>query len=349
MELRSSFWAASQIVKDQVRGESTGGSSSRREGPGEGGRRLRGPPGHYQTCSSAESARPVLWVCDTPPVEIALGVLTLIAGIVVPIWLHRRAHPARQFRYRVVSTRALQGLYGANEMGVPVTVRVGDELVRDPHTFAIELWSTGRADVPSTSFDAGTPLIINVGARILPGTFANQAGHSSTVHFTQISDRELALSPQLLSRSLRVTLTGSTDAAPMVSIRNPLIDVDVLPEERRGSPSSNPPSAVPSSSEERRGSPGLSPSPAVASLPSTRHRPRISALLITNGLAVASALLITVGVIMLAVDPTRSSSSPGAATAGISLLVLGACVVSYIIIGLVGLIRLVGLALVRRT
>lgn len=275
--------------------------------------------------------------------------LTLVAGVVVPIWLHRRAHPARQFRYRVGSARALQGFYGANGADVPLTVRVGDEVIRDPHTFAIELWSTGRADVPSTSFDAGAPLVVDVGVRILPGTFANQAGHSSTVRFAQVSDRELALSPQLLSKSLRVTLTGSTDAAPTVSIRNPLIDVDVLPEERRRSRASNSPSAVASSLRARRENPGLALSPAVASLPLSRRRPRISALLITNGLAVASVVLIIVGIIMLAADPTRSSSSPGAATAGISLLVLGACVISYVIIGLVGLGRLVRLALTKRT
>lgn len=268
-------------------------------------------------------------VCNTPPVEILLGVLTLIAGIAVPIWLHRRAHPARQFRYRVVTERVLKGLYGASESGAPLTVRVGEGLVRDPHTFAIELWSTGRADVPSTSFDAGNPLRIDLGARILPGTFVNAPGRSSAVQFVQVGNSELALAPQLLSKSLRVTLTGSTDSAPAVSIRNPLIDVEVLPEEHRGSPPTE-------------------PRPTATSLPPTRRRPRISALLINNGLAVASFVLFIVGVVMLAVDPDRSSDSPGAATAGISLLVLGACVVAYAIIGLTSVVRLIRLALAKR-
>lgn len=303
-----------------------------------------------------------------------IGVLTLIAGIAVPIWLHRRSHPARQFRYRVVTSRALQGLSGWGATNEPLTIHVGGELVRDPHTFIIEFWSTGRADVPSTAFDAGNALVIDMGARILPGTFRNEATTSQAVQFEQTSETEISLTPRLLSKTLRLSLAGSTVSAPRISIRNPLIDVDVLPEEDNlarpsahlpfaAEPAVSPPAAPPaayapeaaptayppvvaSASSPSAAAPAASP-PAIA-LPPSRRRPRVTALLITNGIAVASVVLFIVAVVMLAGDPTRSSTSPGAATGGISLLVFGACVVSYVVIGVVRVAHLIRIALSRR-
>jgi hypothetical protein len=173
---------------------------------------------------------------------------------------------------------------------------------------------------------------------------------------------------------LRVSLAGTTDSAPTISIRNPLIDVDVLPEE--DNPARRPPhppfaaepaaptAEAPSAAYAREPAPTTYPpavtstssSPAVATaasppaiaFPPSRRRPRVTALLITNGIAVASVVLFIVAVIMLAGDPSRNSNSPGAATGGISLLVFGACVVSYVVIGLIRVVRLLRIALSRR-
>lgn len=65
--------------------------------------------------------------------EFVIGLLGVLAAVIIPVYLHRKNHPRRELRYAVVPA--------------------GERRWR------LMLWSTGRADIPSSSFDAGRSVV----------------------------------------------------------------------------------------------------------------------------------------------------------------------------------------------
>lgn len=250
--------------------------------------------------------------------EILLGALTLLAGILVPIWLHRRAHPERELRYRAGATRVLQTMPSESS---PLTIRLGDQAVGDPHSVTFELWSTGRADIATSVFDSGRPLLVSLGASILPGTLRVIESQPVRVSIEQVSAEHLSIKPQLLPKTLRVALSAMTDASPTVTVENPLIDVSVI-----GS-----------------GTIQQEPAPNLASVGVSRdsRRPRVTALLITNGLTISTVALFFAGIIIYALDPERDPMNGGIVLSAVTILIFGACVVSYVVIGITRAARLI--------
>lgn len=254
--------------------------------------------------------------------EIALSVLTLLAGIIVPIWLHRRAHPERQLRYRVYPTRILQHVpRGAGAL----TIQLEGQVVEDPHAVILELRSTGRADISTAAFDSGRSLVVDLGARILPGTVEVVRSEPTRVQLEQISDTRLAIHPQLLPKTVLLELRVITETGPSARIESPLIDVSVV----------NDAPHVPN---------GSGQAPAI-----TRRavrRPRITALHITNGLTVSVIVLFLAGVIIFAMDPERDPQNGGIVLSAVTLLAFGACLISYLIIGITRAVRLIRSAVI---
>lgn len=236
--------------------------------------------------------------------EIVLGVLTLIVGAIVPVWLHRRAHPKRQLRYRVDATRMLAGTTHSNST---LTIQSEGHIVRDPHAVRLTLWATGRADIPTSAFDSGRSIIVDLGTTILPGTLTKPTNVPADVNFEQISDHELALIPTLLPKTTHITVEVVTDAEPATSVHNPLVDIDLTIDEER---------------------------PQADKIAVSRKRRGGTSLQITIGVTIAAFVVLVVSLGIYPLDPGVS-----APLGGMALLVLMACAVAFVVIGIVRLVR----------
>ncbi|OQJ62199.1 hypothetical protein B5P24_03815 [Clavibacter tessellarius] len=110
-------------------------------------------------------------------------------------------------------------------------VEYGGEAVLDPYLVELELWSTGRADIPSSRFDAGRSLEFDIGAPIIELT--SVAGIASE-QLEGIEDSSVRVGPMLISRKFRLKVDLVTSSPPNVRLSaQPLIDVTVSGIDRR--------------------------------------------------------------------------------------------------------------------
>ena len=96
-------------------------------------------------------------------IEIIVSVVGIVIATAVSVWTYRRTHPKRQLRYRVEITPLVAS--GAERSRLTITL--DGQIVTDPQLVTLSLWSTGRADISSTAFDAGTPLTFDLGAPVI--------------------------------------------------------------------------------------------------------------------------------------------------------------------------------------
>lgn len=242
--------------------------------------------------------------------DIVLSVIAIIIGAAVPVWLHRRENPAREIRYGVESSRLIDL---AMTDGAAPSVRFYGREVSDPYKATVRVWSAGRADVPSAAFDSGKPLVVDMGAPIIAGTF--RSGTSRTgLSFTQLSDCEVGIGPGLLPKDFDLTFEALLEVQPQVSIRSPLIEVAVVPEHQ------------PTTAQV-----------ADVHIQRVRRKARVTGLRVITAITIAAAVLLVVAFALYQVEAKVS-----AAVGGVAIIVLGMCAVAYIAIGLTRFAKFVG-------
>lgn len=163
-------------------------------------------------------------------VAAVVGVLAL-TGVVFTIIGYYRDHPKRRLEYTVRSRRLVQATPRA-----PLEVKVSGIDVPDPHLVEFRLVSNSRADIPTSAFDAGLPLRIQVskgGAFVLGAERTNGGIQTSGGHGEGWDWAEFEVGPQLIRKGSSLELDWISNGTPVVNIDSPLVDVNVWNVTRR--------------------------------------------------------------------------------------------------------------------
>jgi hypothetical protein len=224
--------------------------------------------------------------------EIVIGLITVVLGVAIPVWLHRLAHPRRALRYRVEHS----------------PMRDASGRFNDLQATYLTIWSVARADIPSAAFDAGRPLIVDLGTTILPGTFVSDpaANLPQGVQLVQSGPSQVALMPYLLPKEAQVSARMYTERTSSPAVTVPLIDIDVIRDTNRNT---------------------------AAAINTTRRRSRLSAIQITLGVLIASVLVMAVGIGFSIVKSPLGSAlgAPALFIAMLSTLVLAGLLIARLV------------------
>lgn len=158
---------------------------------------------------------------------LLIGVVAIAAAVGVPIWIYRRQSPKRELWYSVTSYSFLSPK--DPELSARITVQLDGKPLADPYVTTFRLWSTGRADIPSTSFDGNKPLVFNLGTRFLSLVGQREKDEHSDVTVRINESGTFSLDPTLLRKKYATELRVVTDGPPKhdVLLTNPLVDIDV--------------------------------------------------------------------------------------------------------------------------
>ncbi|MBF4514119.1 hypothetical protein ITJ66_16660 [Plantibacter sp. VKM Ac-2885] len=153
--------------------------------------------------------------------ELVVAVLGIIIATALTIYVYRRTNPKRVIRYRVEITPLL----GQNPVSSQLTVTLGPQAVANPHIVAITVWSSGRADISSQSFDGGVPMVFELGALIIE---VNPASTPQDPPIVVRAQTQLELRPSLLRKGFQSHLQVVVDGAPTIGVTHALIDIPVI-------------------------------------------------------------------------------------------------------------------------
>lgn len=124
----------------------------------------------------------------------------VLAAVVIPVYLHQKNHPRRELRYAIVSDGQSR--------------------------WRLIVWSTGRADIPSASFDAERPIVFSFSSpvRVIGGP----VGTASRASLVVASSTEVHLPARLLHRDFADELVLTAVAPFDVRVDHPLIDIPLV-------------------------------------------------------------------------------------------------------------------------
>ncbi|KTS65288.1 hypothetical protein NS206_04930 [Microbacterium testaceum] len=201
--------------------------------------------------------------------ELAIGVIGIAVAIIVPVWTFRKSNPKRQLRYRVEVTPLLTaGLPSSGSL----QVLLDGHPVTNPQIVALTVWSDGRGDIDSRSFDAGRPLTFTVDAPIIETISAEP---SAEVHLEVEQPDKLIIRPALLHRSFASTARVIVDGVPSVQPNYVLPGINVLP---------------------------VTLTAAASAIETSRKKWRVTPLLISSAALLLGLLLLIVSFIIYAFD-----------------------------------------------
>ncbi len=163
------------------------------------------------------------WVLFWTVVAAIVGTLALI-GVGYQVVGYYGEHPRRRIEYVVRTTRMVPEHDNVEEL----EVFVRNIKIEDPHIVSVTIISNSRADIPSTLFDAGKPIIIRVdrgGAVTLnqpsAGTIDIDGGRGEGLEWA-----EFHVPPQLIRKRSRGSVTFISAGVPSVTVKSPLIEVE---------------------------------------------------------------------------------------------------------------------------
>jgi hypothetical protein len=164
-------------------------------------------------------ASTTLW---TAVVDLVAAFSTIGASIVA----YRVAMPRRSIVYGMLVSAPLLSAPSGVKPGLRLLH--GDEELADPHLLEIELACRGRKDIPSSSFDQGTPFCIDVGIRIVALLQTTFVPAKAPVPKVAAVGSELRVGPSLIRKDQVVRFTVLADGpGARLTDQNPLIDVTV--------------------------------------------------------------------------------------------------------------------------
>lgn len=165
------------------------------------------------------------WVLFWTVVAAVVGALALV-GVVFAVIGYYRDHPKRQLEITIKSRRLVQ-----STSKVTLEVKVGGIDVPDPYLVEVRLASNSRADIASSTFDAGRNLKIRVqpgGAFVLGEGRADGGIQVSGAHGEGWDQAEFVIAPQLIRKGSTLALDFISNGTPNVMVDSPLIDVPVV-------------------------------------------------------------------------------------------------------------------------
>jgi hypothetical protein len=155
-------------------------------------------------------------------IDVIVAITCTVLTSALTVWLYRQSHPKRVVRYRTEVSPLLGD--GGGAMNGRLTVSMGGVPISEPHTVSLTVWSSGRADIPSQTFDRGTPIVFNLGVPILE-TMPGDPTSGPQIELK--SPSELALPPTLLRKGFESRIRVLVDGVPTVTVRHALIDIEV--------------------------------------------------------------------------------------------------------------------------
>lgn len=103
-----------------------------------------------------------------------------------------------------------------------------DEVVlTDPRAVTLSVESRARTDISSADFDQRKPLEFDLGTVIAAQFDLSHAGGDSPIEAAAPGDRSMRLPPQLIRKGPVVKVLLLVDGQPQLTVRNPLIFMDV--------------------------------------------------------------------------------------------------------------------------
>lgn len=229
-------------------------------------------------------------------IELLVSVVGIIIATVVSVWTYRKMNPKRQLRYRVEASPLLAAGAGAGDR---LTIALEGRPVTAPQMVTLSLWSSGRADIGSNAFDAGTPLTFDLGAPIVEEMpTVGVAG----AHLEVVLPNQVVLRPALIHRKFQSTIRVIVDGTPDVHVNRVLPDIDVLRD-------------------------GVSET--ARAIDTSRKRLKITPLLVWTGVLILGTAGLIVSLVIYAFDPGVSAPA-----GGISMLIMMSALVAIIVIGI---------------
>lgn len=167
--------------------------------------------------------------------DTILAVLGIALAVAIPlggVWLRRRQWPKHELWYDLSVTRLKQDAGPAHQ----IQLFVGDELVSDPYSVTLRVWSTGRSDVPSAIFDGGEPIRFGMNVPII-GEVSFQLGQDDSRVAPDHDSSAVILRPGLIRSDFKMTAEFLTDGRPEPKAIHALQNVKVrsVREERASS------------------------------------------------------------------------------------------------------------------
>ncbi|WP_438855711.1 hypothetical protein [Agromyces sp. M3QZ16-3] len=153
------------------------------------------------------------------------AVLALIGAAYTAVSFYRQ-FPRRRLEYIVWQRPLVASGHRVDDLVVTVQGMVVD----DPHLVRVLFYSNSRADIPSTAFDAGKPIVIRVepGGAILTnsetgtGSIAIEGGSDEGLDLA-----EFRIQPALIRKRSTGSIAFVASGSPRVRVDSPLIDIDV--------------------------------------------------------------------------------------------------------------------------
>lgn len=237
-------------------------------------------------------------------IELLVSVVGIVVATVISVWTYRKMNPKRQLRYRVEASPLLAAGAGTGDR---LTIALEGRPVTAPQIVTLSLWSSGRADIASSAFDAGTPLTFDLGTPIVEEI---PTGTDSGARLEVVYPDKIVLRPALIHRTFQSTIRVIVDGTPTVQVNRVLPDIDVMPD---------------GASETAR------------AIDTSRKNFKITPLLVWTGVLILGTAGLIVSLVIYAFDP-RVSAPVG----GISMLIMMIALVGIIVVGIYRFFRWVG-------
>ncbi|MBM7026929.1 hypothetical protein [Clavibacter zhangzhiyongii] len=214
--------------------------------------------------------------------EIMVALLSVLAAFVIPIYLHRQNHPRREIRYAVSSASA-------------------EDTQRNPTAMRLAVWSTGRADIPSTQFDGKHPITFHFSNPVAPLRPAPRDDPAHPWEPAARTNQEFVIPARLIQRDFRAEFVFVPLSPFHVTVLNPLVDIRILRDVKAED--------SPPATQER-------------AIDKSRARAHVSLLSIAAWVTVVSFLLVVVGVAVTGADKNLGAGIGGP---GLLLFPVGHC------------------------
>lgn len=153
------------------------------------------------------------------------GLLALV-GVPYSIVAYYRGNPKRRLEYWVESTRLVAA---ASESIKNLEIKVEGLDVRDPYLNTLALFSNSRADIPSSAFDAGKPILVKItrgGALHLEGADKSDEIKVAGGHGEGFEWAEYSIAPQLIRKKAGGKFIFVSSGPPALELDFPLIDIE---------------------------------------------------------------------------------------------------------------------------
>lgn len=131
--------------------------------------------------------------------------------------------PKKLLTYRLSEPTSLVSSESLGPAQAELSVTYSGSELSNPYVVTLYVESRSRRDIRSADFDQGTPLVFDLGAKIL----AVVGGEESKPPAYTIVDNQVKIPPCLIRRGQLLRISLLTDGKPGLTYDSPLVDVKV--------------------------------------------------------------------------------------------------------------------------